>query len=66
MRHQPRLEAQRLVERVADALQARVVLAGVQGQDAEADVGGVVRFLCSDDAAWITGERLEVSGGMFL
>ena len=30
------------------------------------DVGGVVRFLCSDDAAWITGERLEVSGGMFL
>ena len=30
------------------------------------DVGGVVRFLCSDDAGWITGERLEVSGGMFL
>jgi NAD(P)-dependent dehydrogenase (short-subunit alcohol dehydrogenase family) len=30
------------------------------------DVGGVVAFLCSDDARWITGQRLEVSGGMFL
>lgn len=30
------------------------------------DVGGVVAFLCSDDARWITGQRIEVSGGMFL
>jgi NAD(P)-dependent dehydrogenase (short-subunit alcohol dehydrogenase family) len=30
------------------------------------DVGGVVAFLCSDDAHWITGQRIEVSGGMFL
>lgn len=27
------------------------------------DIGGVAAFLCSDDARWITGQRLEVSGG---
>jgi NAD(P)-dependent dehydrogenase (short-subunit alcohol dehydrogenase family) len=30
------------------------------------DIGGVVAFLCSADAGWITGQRIEVSGGMFL
>lgn len=30
------------------------------------DIGGVVAFLCSQDARWITGQRIEVSGGMFL
>ncbi|WP_439636186.1 SDR family NAD(P)-dependent oxidoreductase [Oceanicaulis sp.] len=30
------------------------------------DVGGVVAFLCSDEARWITGTRIEASGGMFL
>lgn len=30
------------------------------------DIGGVVSFLASDDARWITGQRVEVSGGMFL
>ena len=30
------------------------------------DVGGVVAFLCSDDARWVNGQRLEVSGGVFL
>ncbi len=30
------------------------------------DIGGVVAFLCSEDARWITGQRIEVSGGMFL
>lgn len=30
------------------------------------DIGGVVAFLCSDDAGWITGQRIEVSGGMNL
>jgi NAD(P)-dependent dehydrogenase (short-subunit alcohol dehydrogenase family) len=28
------------------------------------DIGGVVAFLCSDEARWITGQRLEVSGGI--
>jgi NAD(P)-dependent dehydrogenase (short-subunit alcohol dehydrogenase family) len=27
------------------------------------DIGGVVAFLCTDDAYWITGQRIEVSGG---
>lgn len=30
------------------------------------DIGGVVAFLCSDDAGWINGQRIEISGGMFL
>ncbi len=30
------------------------------------DIGGVVAFLCTDDAKWITGQRIEVSGGMML
>ncbi|MBW1294090.1 SDR family oxidoreductase [Aquimarina litoralis] len=30
------------------------------------DIGGVVAFLASEDARWINGQRIEVSGGMFL
>jgi NAD(P)-dependent dehydrogenase (short-subunit alcohol dehydrogenase family) len=30
------------------------------------DIGGVVAFLCTDDAYWINGQRLEVSGGQAL
>lgn len=30
------------------------------------DIGGVVAFLCTDDARWINGQRIEVSGGMML
>lgn len=30
------------------------------------DIGGVVAFLCTDDAYWINGQRIEVSGGMAL
>jgi NAD(P)-dependent dehydrogenase (short-subunit alcohol dehydrogenase family) len=30
------------------------------------DIGGIVAFLCSDDARWITAQRIEASGGMFL
>ncbi|KAG5260853.1 hypothetical protein AALO_G00297310 [Alosa alosa] len=28
------------------------------------DIGGVIAFLCSDDAAYITGETITVTGGM--
>lgn len=28
------------------------------------DVGGVVAFLCTDDAKWVNGQRIEVSGGI--
>lgn len=30
------------------------------------DIGGVVAFLCSEDAKWINGQRIEVSGGINL
>jgi NAD(P)-dependent dehydrogenase (short-subunit alcohol dehydrogenase family) len=30
------------------------------------DIGGVVAFLISDDARWINGQRIEVSGGIYL
>lgn len=30
------------------------------------DIGGMVAFLCTEDAKWITGQRIEVSGGMNL
>lgn len=30
------------------------------------DIGGVVAFLCSDDAKWVNGQRIEVSGGINL
>jgi len=30
------------------------------------DIGGVVAFLCSPDAYWINGQRIEVSGGLAL
>ena len=30
------------------------------------DIGGVTAFLCTDDARWITGQRIEVSGGFKL
>ncbi|MEM8900417.1 MAG: SDR family oxidoreductase, partial [Bacteroidota bacterium] len=30
------------------------------------DIGPVVAYLCSEEAKWITGQRLEASGGMFL
>lgn len=30
------------------------------------DIGGVVAFLCSEDAKWINGQRIELTGGMGL
>ncbi|WP_298733155.1 SDR family oxidoreductase [uncultured Chitinophaga sp.] len=30
------------------------------------DIGGVIAFLCTEDARWITAQRIEVSGGMLL
>ena len=36
---------------------------GRRGQPA--DIAKAVVFLASDDAAWITGEQIGVSGGMY-
>ena len=30
------------------------------------DIGGVVAFLCTDDARWVNAQRIEASGGMFI
>jgi len=30
------------------------------------DIGSVIAFLCTEDARWINGQRIEVSGGMYL
>lgn len=30
------------------------------------DIGGVVAFLCTEDAKWINARRIEVSGGMLI
>jgi len=30
------------------------------------DIGGVIAFLCSEDGAWINGQKIEVSGGINL
>lgn len=30
------------------------------------DIGGVVAFLCTDEARWVNGQRIEVSGGINL
>ena len=31
-----------------------------------ADIADAVAFLASDDGRWITGQTLEVNGGLFL
>lgn len=30
------------------------------------DIGGVVAFLCSDDAKWVNAQRIEISGGVHI
>lgn len=30
------------------------------------DIGGVVAFLCTEEAQWINGQRIEASGGMYV
>ena len=30
------------------------------------DIGGVVAFLCTEEARWVTAQRIEASGGMFI
>jgi NAD(P)-dependent dehydrogenase (short-subunit alcohol dehydrogenase family) len=46
------------------ALQQMVVAQTAMGRLANAhDIGGLVTLLCSDDARWLTGQRLEATGG---
>ncbi len=41
-------------------LKAQTALGRIGAPD---DIGGVVAFLCSNEAKWLTGQRLEVTGG---
>jgi NAD(P)-dependent dehydrogenase (short-subunit alcohol dehydrogenase family) len=44
-------------------LTARTALGRVGNAD---DIGDVVAFLCTDDAKWVNGQRIEVTGGINL
>jgi NAD(P)-dependent dehydrogenase (short-subunit alcohol dehydrogenase family) len=45
-------------------LQQMVVAQTAMGRLAEPhDIGALVALLCSDDARWLTGQRLEATGG---
>lgn len=46
-----------------DHLSALTALGRVGQPD---DIGGIVAFLCSEDAKWVTGQRIEASGGINL
>jgi 3-oxoacyl-[acyl-carrier protein] reductase len=43
---------------------AAMIALGRHGQPA--DIADVVAFFASDDARWVTGQTLEVNGGLFL
>jgi hypothetical protein len=46
------------------ALQQMVIANTPMGRLAEPhDIGALVTLLCSDDARWLTGQRLEATGG---
>jgi len=47
-----------------DKYMASITALGRVGQPD--DIGGIIAFLCSDDARWINAQRIEASGGMFL
>jgi len=49
------------------ALKERLATMTALGRVGEAnDIGGIVAFLCSKDGYWITGQRIEASGGISL
>ena len=50
-------------KQVNDYLAAQTALGRVGQPD---DIGGVVAFLCTDEARWVNAQRLEASGGMFI
>lgn len=48
-------------------LQKNVISVTALGRVGKAeDIGGAVALLCTDDARWINGQRIEVSGGMLV
>jgi 3-oxoacyl-[acyl-carrier protein] reductase len=55
----------RLTDAIAEELQERMLAATPLGRFGDPkDIGAAVRFLCSDEASFITGEVLLVDGGL--
>jgi NAD(P)-dependent dehydrogenase (short-subunit alcohol dehydrogenase family) len=52
-----------MLQESQDKLSAGIPLGRVGEMD---DVAGAILFLASDDSAWITGEVLDVNGGIFM
>jgi NAD(P)-dependent dehydrogenase (short-subunit alcohol dehydrogenase family) len=54
---------------MADSPEIRAYVQGITalGRTGQPDdISGVVAFLCSDDAKWVNGQRIEVTGGVAL
>ncbi len=48
-------------------LKAMIATNTALGRTAEAnDIGGIVAFLCSEDAHWINAQRIEATGGVWI
>lgn len=61
MRNHPHIVAE-VVQRLGQPHQA-LAMDRVAGPD---DIGDIMAFLASDDSRWITGQRIEASGGQSL
>ncbi len=48
---------------LADYMSVQTALGRVGVPD---DIGGIIAFLCTEQARWINAQRIEASGGMFL
>lgn len=48
---------------IKESIASRTALGRVGQAD---DIGSVVAFLCTDDAKWVNGQRIEVTGGINL
>jgi NAD(P)-dependent dehydrogenase (short-subunit alcohol dehydrogenase family) len=44
-------------------LQEMLIAQTADGSPSRHDLGGLMTLLCSDDARWLTGQRLEATGG---
>ena len=48
---------------VQEAIKSNTALQRLANPD---DIAGVIAFLCSDDAKWVTAQRIEASGGIHI